>query len=228
MLVQTAIRHTGTDTASKMPHLKSDDSGTLNEALQLMGAIISYPRGGEIFGEEEAADYLYQVVSGSVRTYKVLNDGRRQIGGFYLPSDIFGLEFGDEHAFSAEAMTDTKVRVIKRRALHDLAERNPSIARELILHTGVELRQMQKRMLLLIMSAQERVASFLLEVAERAPAQPAIDLAMSRQDIADYLGMTIETVSRTLTALEASAAIELQGSRHIVLRNRNTLNRLNG
>jgi len=86
---------------------------------------------------------------------------------------------------------------------------------------------MQKRVLLLVQSAQERVASFLLEMAERTPASNIIELPMTRQDIADYLGLTIETVSRTLTALEAAATIEVPTSRRIVLRNRPALNRLN-
>lgn len=87
---------------------------------------------------------------------------------------------------------------------------------------------MQARILLLVKSAQERVASFLLEMAERAAADNAIDLPMSRQDIADYLGLTIETVSRTLTALETAAAIDVPISRRIVLRNRGALSRLHG
>jgi CRP-like cAMP-binding protein len=83
-------------------------------------------------------------------------------------------------------------------------------------------------MLLLIKSAQERVASFLLEMAERAATDDAIELPMSRQDIADYLGLTIETVSRTLSTLESAAAIEVPTSRRIVLRNRPALNRMHG
>jgi CRP-like cAMP-binding protein len=204
------------------------EAGSFGETMQAMGALMSYPRGAEIYGEDEATDYLYQVVRGTVRTYKVFSDGRRQIGGFYLPGDVFGLQFGDEHALSAEAMTDAKVRVVRRSALDALAKRDPLVAQELFLLTSRELRRMQKRMLLLIKSAQERVASFLLEMAERVPASPAIELPMSRQDIADYLGMTIETVSRTFTTLEAAATIELPTSRRIVLRNRPALNRLNG
>jgi CRP/FNR family transcriptional regulator, nitrogen fixation regulation protein len=77
--------------------------------IELMGVSMSFARNAEIYGESEPADYLYKVVSGTVRTYKVLNDGRRQIGAFYFPGDIFGLETGDEHVFSAEAITDSKV-----------------------------------------------------------------------------------------------------------------------
>ena len=71
-----------------------------------MGAVMPFARNAEIYGENEPAEYLYKVVSGAVRSYKVLSDGRRQIGGFYLPGDVFGLEAGDEHGFSAEAVAD--------------------------------------------------------------------------------------------------------------------------
>src|ERR1700686_1793043 len=132
----------------------------LDESMHLTGAIVSYPRNGEIFGENETATYLYKVVSGTVRTYKILSDGRRQIGGFYLPGDIFGLEFADEHTLSAEAITDTKVLVIKRSALNALAGRDVSVSRQLFALSNRELRRTQTRVLLLIKSAQERVASF--------------------------------------------------------------------
>ena len=139
---------------------------------------------------------------------------------FICPGDIFGLEFADEHTFSAEAIADTKVIVVKRSALTALAGRNATISRELLAITGRELRRVQDHVLLLVKSAQERVASFLLEMAERARAGNIVELPMSRQDIADYLGLTIETVSRTLTGLESAAAIEVPTSRRIVLRNR--------
>jgi CRP/FNR family transcriptional regulator, nitrogen fixation regulation protein len=208
--------------------LPDDAHSTLDQQMLLMGAAMSYPRNTEIFGEDEPADYLYKVVSGGVRTYKILSDGRRQVGGFYLPGDIFGLEFADEHSMSAEAITDTKVLVVKRSVLDALSSRNASIAQELFVLTGRELRRVQDRILLLVKSAQERVASFLLEMSERVSGNNAIELLMSRQDIADYLGLTIETVSRTLTALETCAAIEVPASRRIVLRNRPALNRMNG
>jgi CRP/FNR family transcriptional regulator, nitrogen fixation regulation protein len=195
----------------------------LGQSMLLMGAIMAYSRNTEIFGENEPADYLYKVISGSVRTYKILSDGRRQIGGFYLPGDIFGLEFADDHTLSAEAISDAKVLVIKRSALNALAGRDASIAQQLFALTGRELHRVQERILLLIKSAQERVAGFLLEMAERATQNNIIDLPMSRQDIADYLGLTIETVSRTLTSLETAAMIEVSTSRRIVLRNRAAL-----
>jgi CRP/FNR family nitrogen fixation transcriptional regulator len=210
------------------PLATANAAGPLDQQILMMGATMSYPRNTEIFGENESADYLYKVISGSVRTYKILNDGRRQVGGFYLPGDIFGLEFGAEHALSAEAISDVKVLVVKRSSLNALAGRDASIAAQLFTLIGRELRRAQDHIVLLIQNAQERVAGFLLEMAERSSLDAAIELPMSRQDIADYLGLTIETVSRTLTSMEAAAAIELTTSRRIVLRNRNALRRMNG
>ncbi len=200
----------------------------LAQTMHLMGAVMSFPRNAEIFGDNEPAEYLYKVISGSVRTYKILSDGRRQIGGFHLPGDIFGFQFAEEHTFSAEAITNANVLVIKRSMLTALAARDAGVARQLFALTSRELRRMQDRILLLFKSAQERVASFLLEMADRAAAGNVVELPMSRQDIADYLGLTIETVSRTLTCLESTVAIEVPSSRRIVLRNRSALNRLNG
>jgi CRP-like cAMP-binding protein len=192
-----------------------------------MGAPMPFARNAEIYEEGDPAEYLYKVIEGTVRTSKLLEDGRRQIGGFYLPGDVFGLETGDEHTFSAEAITDTKVLVIKRSALIALAGRDHDVVRQLWTWTSRELKRVQDHTMLLIKSAQERVAAFLLEMAERVPSGDGVDLPMSRQDIADYLGLTIETVSRTLSRLEHRAAIELPSSRHIVLRNRSALSRLN-
>ena len=197
------------------------------DTLDLMGALMPFARNSEIYGENEPADYLYKVVSGTVRTYKVLVDGRRQIGGFHLPGDMFGFESGDEHTFSAEAITDCKILVIKRSAVIALAARDNDVAQQMWALTARELQRVQDHIMVLIKSAQERVAGFLLEMAERAAGGGAVELPMSRQDIADYLGLTIETVSRTLTQLEKTAAIELPTSRRIVLRNRSALSRLN-
>ncbi len=128
-----------------------------------------FARNAEIYGENEPAEYLYKVVSGTVRTYKVLSDGRRQIGAFYLPGDVFGFETGDDHAFSAEAITNTKVVVIKRSALLGAGRSRPR-GRPAVLGLMVQRdsRRAQNHIMLLIKTAQERVAGFLLEMAERA------------------------------------------------------------
>jgi CRP/FNR family transcriptional regulator, nitrogen fixation regulation protein len=194
--------------------------------IELMGAHMTFARNAEIYGEAEAADYLYKVVSGAVRTCKVTADGRRQIGGFYLPGDIFGLETGDVHVFSAEAIGEATVLVVKRKPLMALAERDGEVARQLWSSTAAELNRSQGRLLLLIKSAQERVAGFLLEMAARSPGRDEVDLPMTRQDIGEYLGLTIETVSRTLTRMQEAALIELAASRHVLLRQRSALEQL--
>ena len=200
---------------------------TAGGGLDFIGVPMPFRRNVEIYGEGEPADYVYKVASGAARAYKVLNDGRRQIGAFYLAGDIFGLEVGTEHTFSAEAIVDCKILVIKRSTVVNLAARETDVARQLWAMTASELQRVQDHIMLLIKTAQERVAGFLLEMAKRSPAGNEIDLPMSRQDIADYLGLTIETVSRTLTQLENSQAIAVPSSRRIVLRNRAALTRLN-
>ena len=210
------------------PHSKPGHNGhAAADIIEFMGTVMPFARNAEIYGENEPADYLYKVVSGAVRTYKVLVDGRRQIGAFHLPCDVFGFETGEEHTFSAEAISDCKIAVVKRSAIMAVAARDNEVARQMWEITGRELRRVQEHVLLLVKSAQERVATFLLEMANRAASGAAVELAMSRQDIADYLGLTIETVSRTLSHLEKTAAIEVPTSRHIVLRNQSALNRLN-
>lgn len=194
--------------------------------IELMGARMTFDRNSEIYGETEPAEYLYKVVSGAVRTCKVTADGRRQIGGFYLPGDIFGLEAGEAHVFSAEAIGEATVIVVKRKPLMALAERDGEVARQLWASTAAELARAQARLLLLIKSAYERVAGFLLEMAARSPRRDRIDLPMTRQDIAEYLGLTIETVSRTFSSMQEAALIELAASRRVLLSNRPALERL--
>lgn len=212
MLTQTTIRASAPPAYFAAPPEDRVVNGRpprdlLATILHLIGAVVSYRRNTELFGENEPADYLYKVVSGGVRTYKILSDGRRQISAFYLPQDMFGLEFAGEYSCSAEAISDAKVLVVNRKTLTALAGRDAEIARELFVLTAHELQRVHKRVLLLVKTAQERVASFLVEMAERGSAGNAIELPMSRQDIADYLGLTIETVSRTLTKLARKKAL---------------------
>jgi CRP/FNR family nitrogen fixation transcriptional regulator len=195
-------------------------------SIELLGAPMTFKKGAEIYGENEPADYVYKLVSGTARSYKILNDGRRQIQGFHFPGDMFGLEAGTEHEASAEAMSDATVLVVRRSAVLAAATRDSDVATQLWNYTSRELRQARDHAMLLVKTAQERVASFLLQLADRARGN-AVELPMSRQDIADYLGLTIETVSRTLTQFQDEAAIELPSSRRVVLRNRLALNSLN-
>jgi CRP/FNR family transcriptional regulator, nitrogen fixation regulation protein len=209
---------------SKKQSLSQVPSNKLGGNIDFLGTLMSFPSNTEIYGEGEPIDYLYKVLSGTVRTCKVRIDGRRQIGGFYLPADMFGVEVGAKHSFSAEAVTDCQVLLINRARVMARAAGEPAVARELWGLIGHELGRVQDHILLLIKSAEERVASFLLEMA--GPGSETINLPMTRQDIGEYLGLTIETVSRTLAHLEATAAIEVH-SRQILLRNRSALRRLN-
>ena len=195
-------------------------SSTLGPLAKWMtGVPIKFGANREIYGEKEPADYVYELAHGAVRTAKVLPDGRRQIGGFYFAGDIFGLEDGREHSFSAEAITISNVRVIKRSTLTRMARDDREFAEQLMTVTAQEIARLHNHALMLIKTAPERLGSFLLEMAERISLGGVIELPMSRQDIADYLGITIETVSRTFTILESQSTIALPNSRAVVLRN---------
>jgi CRP/FNR family nitrogen fixation transcriptional regulator len=201
---------------------------SLADAFSAVGISGRHARNSEIYGEGEPVDNVYKVISGAVRTYKLLSDGRRQISDFHIQGDVFGLEIGTERHFTAEAIADSVVLVAKRSALVSLAGKNSELASELWTHTAKELKRAQDHLLLLGRKrAQERVATFLLDMAGRGCSDIVVDLPMSRQDIADYLGLTIETVSRTLTRLEGDMTIEIPTSRRIVLRDKRALGHLN-
>lgn len=186
----------------------------------------NYKKGTEIFGEREPADYVYQVVTGAVRSYKLLSDGRRQIGAFHLAGDIFGLEIDTDHRFTAEAIVDTTVSLMRRRSLELVAENDAKVAHNLLSMTSSNLRHAEDHMLLLgRKTSLERVAAFLIEMDRRSTAAGILALPMSRRDIADYLGLTLETVSRALSRLHDLGILGFIGNnqRQIVLRNRNKL-----
>jgi CRP/FNR family nitrogen fixation transcriptional regulator len=186
----------------------------------------NYKKGTEIYGEKEPAEYVYQIKIGAVRSYKLLSDGRRQIGAFHLAGDIFGLENGSEHRFTAEAIVNTTVRLIKRRSLEMVAESDALVSRNLLSMTTSNLQHAEDHMLLLgRKTSLERVAAFLIEMDRRLTAAGVMPLPMSRRDIADYLGLTLETVSRALSRLHQLGIIGFIGSnqRQIILLDRRQL-----
>jgi CRP/FNR family nitrogen fixation transcriptional regulator len=186
----------------------------------------SYKKGKEIFGEKEPAEYVYQVKTGAVRSYKLLSDGRRQIGAFHLVGDIFGLENGSDHRFTAEAIVNTTVRLIKRRSLEMVAESDPVVSRNLLSMTTNNLQHAENHMLLLgRKTSLERVAAFLIEMDKRIAAAGVMPLPMSRRDIADYLGLTLETVSRALSRMHILGIIGFisTNQRQIMLLDRHQL-----
>jgi CRP/FNR family nitrogen fixation transcriptional regulator len=183
----------------------------------------TYKKGTEIYGEKEPAEYVYQVKIGAVRSYKLLSDGRRQIGAFHLAGDIFGLENGSEHRFTAEAIVNTTVRLIKRRSLETVAQSDAMVSRNLLSMTTTNLQHAEDHMLLLgRKTSLERVAAFLIEMDKRLAAADVMALPMSRRDIADYLGLTLETVSRALSRLHELGILGFIGTnqRQIVLLDR--------
>src|SRR5215470_10494049 len=197
--------------------------------VQIFLSEYRYRRGAEIFGESEPADYVYQVIDGAVRSYKLLSDGRRQIGAFHLVGDIFGLENGPVHRFTAEAIVDTTVRLAKRVSLEHVAEEDATVARDLLDMTTNNLQHAENHMLLLgRKTSLERVAAFLLEMDRRLTAAGVMALPMSRRDIADYLGLTLETVSRALSCLHEKGILGFLGQtqRQIVLLDRHELAKL--
>jgi CRP/FNR family transcriptional regulator, nitrogen fixation regulation protein len=188
-----------------------------------------YKRKTEIFGEAEPAKYLYHVTEGAVRSYRLLSDGRRQIGAFYLAGDVFGFENGPVHRFTAEAIVDTHVRLMKRGSLKAVANEDPLLVNNLLEMTANNLQHAEDHMLLLgRKSAIERVATFLLEMDRRLKRVGFLSLPMNRRDIADYLGLTLETVCRVLSRLESRRAIAFVGvtGRQIVLLDRRQLGEL--
>ena len=204
------------------------EHGSLARAQFLLSEY-KYNRGAEIFGEAEPAEYVYQVVEGAVRSYKLLSDGRRQIGAFHLVGDIFGLENGLAHRFTAEAIVDTTVRLAKRVSLEHVAEEDATVARDLLDMTTNNLQHAENHMLLLgRKTSLERVAAFLLEMDGRLNAAGVMALPMSRRDIADYLGLTLETVSRALSCLHEKGILGFVGQtqRQIVLLDRTELAKL--
>jgi CRP/FNR family nitrogen fixation transcriptional regulator len=193
-------------------------------ALFRMGVTMAFAKDEEIYGQDEDADLIYRVLEGAVRTTRVMADGRRQIGDFYLSGDIFGLETGPAHRFAAEAVRDSVILVIKASALKTSGEDMQRLGWEA---TRRELERAQEHVLLLgRKTACERVASLLKGLADKSGDAPVVDLPMGRQDMADYLGLTIETVSRMLSQLQSGRIVSFCATRQFRVVNPESLARL--
>lgn len=186
-----------------------------------------FGQGDTIFDEGAPADRVYQLISGSLRTCRILRDGRRQIEAFHFAGDVFGLECGATYRVSAQTLSPAIVRVMPRAALEAQAQERGDIARRLLGLATDSLRHCQDHVLMLgRRAACERVAALLLDLAERTGADALLDVPMTRQDMADYLGLTIETVSRTLTQFQQDGLIALPTTRKVLLRDRAALEAL--
>jgi CRP/FNR family nitrogen fixation transcriptional regulator len=224
MLIQSVNASTTSNKVAPVAYSPPDHFCALTGHAGLVATEFSYQKDEEIYGEDEPAEYVYQVISGAVRTYKLLSDGRRQIGAFHLPGDVFGLESGAAHRLAAEAIVDTTVRLVKRLSLEQAAGTDVKVAQKLWTMTASDLRHAEDRMLLLgRKSALERVANFLLEMDRRLAVAGMMALPMCRRDIGDYLGLTLETISRALSQLHGEGVLGFSGARQIVLRNRQRL-----
>jgi len=193
-------------------------------ALERIGTRLNLTRNQEIYAEGDSAGCWYKVVSGTVRISKLLADGRRYIAEFCFAGDCFGLDNTSYRPFSAEAVSDAVVMRLPRNASEQLIDQNPILARALRETMLRDLASAHSRMLLLgRMTAAERVAAFLIEMFERCERTQKLDLPMSRNDIADYLGLTIETVCRVLSAFKRGGIIAVPNAHGIELRDRKAL-----
>jgi CRP/FNR family nitrogen fixation transcriptional regulator len=182
-----------------------------DDGLKLIGVAKTFAAGQEVFGEGDTAVYAFKVASGAARAVRLLADGRRQIVEFYLPGDVFGIELGQIRRMTVEAVGDAVLVVARRTTLTKDAERLWRHAFAALVRAENHLLTLGRR------SASERLASFLTDLAARIGADGVVELPMSRQDIADHLGLTIETVSRTLTQLQGQGVVEARGCRSVRL-----------
>ncbi|MBB3890023.1 CRP/FNR family nitrogen fixation transcriptional regulator [Phenylobacterium haematophilum] len=193
-----------------------------HDLISRIGVPMTFAKDEEIYGQGERADLVYRMISGTVRTSRFMADGRRPIGDFYYPGDVFGLETTGSHSMAAEALSDCVILAASRQAI--LAAGGEEELKDLMWDATVrDLESAREHLTLLVRkSASERVASFLLGLAQRR-GETAVELAMGRQDMADYLGLTIETVSRMITQLQSSGVVEFESCRRFRVRDREAL-----
>lgn len=194
------------------------------------GPTVEYRAGDTVVFEADQATSVYSIASGLLRLSKLLPDGRRQIAGFLFAGDFLGITMEEEHAFTAEAVTESRLCRFQRRHFDDFVAAHPELERRLYAVAAHELAAARQQLVLLgRKTATERLASFLLMLEQRCPSDAGggeVRMPMSRSDIADYLGLRIETVSRELSSLKAARLIRLTGRQSFRVVDRQKLNRL--
>jgi CRP/FNR family nitrogen fixation transcriptional regulator len=198
-------------------------------ALQTIGTRVRFARGETIFGEGDCATKTYRVLAGAVRLCKHMPDGRRQIVDFVQEGGFFGLMQLPEYVFTAEAMNDVVVASYPRPLLARLSDQLPEVRGEMLAMLNAQMLGMHAHLVMLgRQTAKERLASFLFNLAETADAAngETLDLPMSRQDIADYLGLTIETVCRELSALKKARVVAAHDLHSVIIRDFAALERI--
>lgn len=196
--------------APPRPAAARSDTPDAVDLLEQFGTTVRMARDHEIHSEGSSATYCYRVISGCVRTVRLMEDGRRQVGEFLLAGDLFGLDDLDDHAFSAEAVTEVVLRRYPRRMVESLAESHPALGRRLRELALAHLRAAQERVVLLgRKTATERLATFMLEMDRRIKGGEMLEFPMCRADIADHLGLTVETVCRVLAQVKREGVISV-------------------
>lgn len=198
MLIQTKFRnHNGAD------------EGIL--AFSQPSAVSLYEAGATVYGQGDPVGQLYMVEFGTVRLCRVSADGRRQISAFYFAGEVFGFESGDQRHFYAEAVDSAGIRLLRPSDSNQFNQSMLKVALESL------IRAQEHLMVLGRQNSMEKVAAFLLDIAERQKSDRIVDLSMQRGDIADYLGLSLETVSRILTKLKCAGTIRIPHVKHIEL-----------
>lgn len=206
--------------ARKQP---ADEFATLDR----VGTVVTLSRDEVLFYDGDAASHCCKVLTGAVRCCKLLADGRRHVSEFYLPGDLIGFDAEANYRFTAEAVTDTSVVRYTRRSVEVLAAQEPRFGRRLLSIACHGLSAAQQKLVLLgRKTAEERIASFLIDLAERNGESSRVSLPMNRTDIGDHLGLTMETVSRGLSHLKNEGIISLENSHQILIRDRDALEEL--
>jgi CRP/FNR family nitrogen fixation transcriptional regulator len=199
---------------------QANDRQLLNRALcALRRGPVRYHRNNVIVCEGDPTDYMFLVVSGTVRTCRTYETGTRSIIAFYLPGDLLGWTNAAKHSLSVEAATDAIILFLKRSVLLSVASQERGFANTLLAATTNELLRTQEHAMMISRSAQCRVAKFLTDLWARLGKTACLDIPMSHQDIADHLGLTIETVSRVITNLERAGLVRRVSPQKLILQN---------
>lgn len=194
--------------------LVESEFNSAQNALVASTTIRRFKSGETLFVEGESAPYCFQVMSGIVKEYNTLIDGRRQIADFYTVGEVFGLSEISEYVHTAEAITECAIRCYPRDYYLRTISASPQLSQQLLDSLMTRLHRSRERAIMLgRMTAVQRVAAFLLRLSSDQGHSENVQIFMSRQDIADHLGLTIETVCRALTELKRIGAISMRTAR---------------
>jgi CRP-like cAMP-binding protein len=208
------------------PSTLVDVAGCCNSLFDFEHRKRFYRAGEQLFAEGDPAFFVYKVFCGIVISSRSLAGGGRFVDAFRVAGDLVGFDAGRVRVSTSSAITDVFVSAARLDTIYMRPAVDPKAAQELLAATSLELQRVRQHTMLLAMNARQRVASFLLDMSERLGQREILEVAMSRQDIADYLGLTVETVSRVLIEFDRLYLIGSRASRHIALLNPPALRRI--